>query len=72
MNDWDVIDYLSVLSFVIGVLNYEENLTQNDKFELENDFSKKADYLLREINTHLQEQDAKIDYIIRRLDNDSK
>ena len=68
----DVIDILSVLSFVIGIANYEENLTQNDKADLENEFSEKANYLLREIHSHLEQQDAKIDYIIRRLDNDSK
>lgn len=71
MNQWDVIDYLNVLSFAIGLANYEENLTQNDKADLENEFSEKADMLLKEIHAHLERQDAKIDYIIRRLDNDS-
>lgn len=55
------LDILNVLSFCIGVMNLEENLTQSDKQELQNDLSDKADNLLTEIHGHLEKQDAKLD-----------
>lgn len=61
------LDMITMLSFYMGVVNYEENLTQSDKQELENQLSSKMDLLLTEINNHLEEQDKKLDYIIERL-----
>ena len=50
---YDLLDVLNILSFVIGLLNYDENLTQNDKQEL-----------LEEIHAHLEEQDIKLEEIL--------
>lgn len=65
-----IIDLLSIASFVIGLENLEQNLTQNDKQELLQQFNTKAEKLLSEIHTHLQKQDDKIDYIISRLEKE--
>ena len=35
------IDLLSVLSFIIGILNLDENLTQSDKQDLQDSLNKK-------------------------------
>lgn len=62
MNDrqFDILDILNILSFVIGVKNLNENLSQNT-----------AGYLLsatvKEIHGHLSEQDRKIDLILKKL-----
>lgn len=62
MNDrqFDILDILNILSFVIGVKNLNENLSQNT-----------AGYLLsaavKDIHGHLSEQDRKIDLILKKL-----
>lgn len=66
----DFLDIITLLGFIVSVENLNANLTQNDKQDLQNDLSEKADKILNEIHTHLEEQDKKIDYIIERLNND--
>ena len=61
------LDALNVMSFIIGVMNLEQNMTQNDKQELESQFNTKVDQLLKEIHAHLQEQDNKIDIIMKKM-----
>lgn len=61
------LDTLNIMSFVIGMMNLEQNLTQNDKQEIENQFNTKVDQLLEEIHKHLQQQDAKIDAIMEKM-----
>lgn len=62
------LDLLNIASFVIGLMNLEENLTQGDKQDLLQSFSDKADLLLREIHGHLESQDAQIKEILQRLE----
>lgn len=66
--EFTFLDIVSIASFLLGVMNLEENLTQNDKQELQEDLSNKADLLLKEIHRHLKEQDRKLDVIIERLE----
>jgi hypothetical protein len=68
----DFIDWLSVMSFCISLLNLEENLGQSDKQDLQNDLSSKADLLLKEIHSHLEQQDALLRQILEEVKNDSK
>ena len=63
----DFLDILNILSFVIGVMNYDENLTQNDKQDLMQELNAKSDKLLEEIHRHLTEQDLKIDTILKEV-----
>lgn len=62
------LDLINIMSFVIGIMNLDENLTQGDKQDLMDDFDKKADTLLQEIQGHLKSQDKKIDSIIQKLE----
>lgn len=62
------LDLLNVLSFLIGVENLEENLTQGDKQDLQHDLTVIAEKLLTEIHAHLEAQDKKIDKILNRLE----
>ena len=68
------IDTLSVASFVIGLMNLNENLTQNDKQDLMKELNNKSDLLLKEVHQHLESQDKKIDMILQELKkiNDSR
>lgn len=68
MNQLSFIDLLSIASFAISLENLEENMTQSDKQDLQKELSDKADLLLKEIHQHLEQQDKKIDEILRRLD----
>lgn len=68
MSQLSFIDIISIASFLVSIENLEENLTQSDKQDLQNELSDKADLLLNEIHKHLEEQDEKIDEILRRLD----
>lgn len=66
-NQLGFVDILSIMSFVIGLMNLDENLTQNDKQELQQDLSNQVHLLLNEIHSHLQNQDDKIDKILEIL-----
>lgn len=66
--EFTFLDILSVISFFVGIMNLEENLTQGDKQELQQDLSNKADALLKEIHGHLEAQDKKLNEIITRLE----
>ena len=59
----DFLDILTVLSFVVSIVNLEENLSQSDKQDLIGEFNDKAELLLTEIHRHLEEQDSKLSII---------
>ena len=61
------LDYISILGFIVSVENLKENLSQNDKQDIQNDLSEKADKILEEIHSHLEQQDKKIDLIWSKL-----
>lgn len=66
-NQLDLMDILNVLSFYIGLLNLQENLTQSDKQDLIRQFDTQTATILKEIHKHLEVRDNKIDYILKRL-----
>lgn len=67
-NQLGFIDLLSMASFCIGLMNLDENLTQNDMQDLQKDVANKTKTLLDEIHGHLQIQDDKLDEILTRLE----
>lgn len=68
MNQLSFLDLLTIASFAISLENLEENMTQSDKQDLQKELSDKTDLLLKEIHQHLEQQDKKIDEILRRID----
>ena len=62
------LDTISLISFLIGVMNLNENLSQSDKQDLVQELNKKAEQLLTEIHTHLENQDKKLDRILELLE----
>lgn len=70
----NLVDMLSVVSMLFGMMNYNENSNQGDKQAILSGLANQADIMLKDINGHLQQQDKKLDNIIERLDrleNDS-
>lgn len=64
----DILDILNILSFFIGLVNLDENLTQGDKQDLMQEFDNKAQFLLNEIHSHLEHQDLQIKEILNKLE----
>lgn len=52
---------MAITSFLLGMANYNENITQNTLQET-------AKEIISDIHNHLKEQDEKIDYIINMLE----
>ena len=65
--EFTFLDMIALMSFFIGVINLDENLTQSDKAELQESLSQKADLLLNEIHGHLERQDALLTQILEEL-----
>lgn len=55
------LDAMAFIGFMIGVANYDENVSQSDVQNM-------IKYALRDVHEHLEEQDNKIDYIIELLE----
>ena len=65
------LDIISVMSFVISLQNLDLNVSQNDFQEatakLDAKVDERVDFALKEIHSHLQNQDKKIDKILEGL-----
>lgn len=61
------IDTVNVLDFLISMKNLQENTAQTDQQNFEERVNEKIQLALKEIHNHLQEQDKKIDLIIKKL-----
>lgn len=61
------LDALNIASFIVGIVNYQENLTQNDKSEILQNSQNVSKTVIDEIDKHLQIQDYKIDIILSKL-----
>ena len=56
-----IIDIISIMSFIIGVKNYDENVNQST-------MDKTVTSAVRDIHNHLEAQDIRIDKIIEMLE----
>ena len=68
MTKQDVLDSMAVLSFIIGVANYNENLTQNDKADLMNSLDKQTKDILTRVEEALEKQNTMLEEILSRLE----
>ena len=65
----DFMDLLALLSFVIGIFNYEENLSQSDKDDLMRELDEKTNDMLTKIEDDLEEQNEMLREILKRLES---
>lgn len=64
----DFLDALTFVSFVVGMANYNENLTQNDKDDLMKGLDQKTNAMLVRIEQDLEEQNIMLKEILSRLE----
>ena len=60
MNNQNLLDALTLVGFVIGLANYDENVSQSQVQQL-------IDKALGDIHSHLQEQDLRLQSIENKL-----
>lgn len=58
------LDVLEIVSFVIGLMNLEENLTQGDKQELMEELDNKTNKILSEIKKELNYQNKLLERLV--------
>lgn len=66
------LDNINLMSFFISLMNLNENLTQNDKQDLQKFLENESKIILDKVQKHLQIQDQKIDLILEKLEELSK
>ena len=64
-------DWISILSFLIGLENLGLNATQSDVQSIAQAIAERSDQLLKEIHKHLEEQDEKINIILEAVKNEN-
>ena len=62
MND-DIMDALTLVSFLIGVANYEENLSQSDKDDLLKKLEEQTNDIVERIESDLAYQNEMLEQI---------
>ena len=63
----DFLDAVSLVSFIIGIANYNENLSQSDKDDMMHALDEKANVILERLETDLEEQNELLRQILDKL-----
>ena len=63
----DMLDALTLVSFLIGVANYNENLTQSDKDDIMKSLDQQTNDILMRVEEALQEQNEMLEEILQKL-----
>ena len=64
----DFVDAISLISFMVGIANYDENLSQSDKDDLMKSLDEKTNEMLTRLEKDIDNQNEMIKDIINRLD----
>lgn len=64
----EFMDALNLASFFIGLMNYDQNLTQNDKSEILESLNKQTHEILDSIHEDIEEQNKMLKHIISLLE----
>lgn len=63
----DMLDALTLVSFLVGVANYNENLTQSDKDDIMRHLDQQTRDILTRVETALEDQNKMLREILERL-----
>ena len=63
----DLLDLVSLLSFYIGLVNLDYNITQSDLDSQTQELDRKLKEVVDDIHKHLKEQDIKLNQIMEVL-----
>lgn len=64
----DFMDAVSLVSFMIGIANYNENLSQSDKDDMMHALDEKANVMLERLEADLEEQNELLRQILDKLE----
>ena len=64
----EFLDAISVVGFIVGIMNYEENLSQSDKDDIIKKSSEDAQRILEHIDKHVDKQNEMLQEILLRLE----
>lgn len=67
MYSQEFLDFIAVASFWIGILNYDENLSQSDKDDMMNQTSATMEAMLNRLEDDLEEQNQMLREILDSL-----
>lgn len=65
-------DFIDTVSFIIGLANYRENLTQNDKAEIMDKLDKQTNDILLDVKLELSKQNEMLTEILNLLKEEKK
>lgn len=60
----DMLDAITILSFMIGIANYGENLSQNDKDDMMQALDRKTNDMIERLEKDLEEQNKMLKEIL--------
>lgn len=63
----DMLDALTLVSFLVGIANYNENLTQSDKDDIMKSLDKQTNQLLLQVHEELENQNEMLREILKLL-----
>lgn len=64
----DFLEFMTVLEFVITLINYETNLEQSDNDDIMKELDQKTSILIERLEKDLQEQNALLQEILKKLE----
>ena len=67
----EFMENLEILAFIIGVMNYNENLSQSDKSDIMQKFDSQTKEILNRIENDIAEQNKMLEHIITLLEDKS-
>lgn len=65
----DFLELMTVLEFVITLINYETNLEQSDNDDIMKELDQKTNALIERLEKDLQEQNALLQEILKKLED---
>lgn len=68
MYNQNFLDALTMTSFLVGIANYNENLTQNDKDDIMKRLDQQTKDILVKLQKSMDEQNEMLREILRRLE----
>ena len=66
MNNQDFLDALAMVSFLVGIANYNENLTQSDKDDIMRRLDSQTNDILMKVQKELETQNEMLREIIEK------
>lgn len=63
----DLLDAVTLLSFMIGIANYGQNLSQNDKDDMMQALDRKTNDMIKRLENDLEEQNKILNEILNIL-----